>query len=42
MKAVRYAEKYQEFERMYQLQSKNVAQQQLYYTVLSYKMEAYC
>lgn len=27
---------------MYQLQNKNPAQQQIYYNVLSYKMEAFC
>lgn len=27
---------------MYQLQNKNAAQQQIYYNVLSYKMEAFC
>ena len=27
---------------MYQLQNKNPAQQQIYYNVLTYKMEAFC
>lgn len=39
-KTIRYASTYQEFEKQYQLQAKSAAQQQVYYNVLTYKMEA--
>jgi hypothetical protein len=39
-KALRTASTYQQFQSQYQLHSKNAQHQQIYYTVLTYKMEA--
>lgn len=41
MKTIHYAKEYQTFEKIYQIQNKNNSQQQTYYNILAYEMEAY-
>lgn len=41
-KAANYAQKYEEFEKNYQMQKKNDFHQKIYYNILTYKMEATC